>query len=70
MLLAGVVAGEQLLKSSKTEAGEMTGKWNEILEQSFAAPVMKELAQLRPLLKVTIDRGMHEAMQASRERMI
>lgn len=68
-LLAGAAAVEQLLKSSKTEAGEMTGKWNEILEQSFASPVMKELAQLRPLLKVTIDRGLHEAMQASRERM-
>jgi len=68
-LLAGVAAAEQLLKSSKTEAGEMTGKWNEILEQSFASPVMKELAQLRPLLKVTIDRGLAEAMQASLDRM-
>lgn len=68
-ILAGVAALEQLLKSSKTEAGEMTGKWNEILEQSFASPVMKELAQLRPLLKLSIDRGLHEAMQASRDRM-
>ncbi|NCC59213.1 MAG: hypothetical protein EOM17_16620, partial [Synergistales bacterium] len=68
-ILAGVAAVEQLLKSSKTEAAQMTGKWNEIREQSFASPVLKELAQLRPLLKLSIDRGLHEAMQASRDRM-
>ena len=68
-LLTGVAAVEQLLKSSKTEAGQMTGKWIEILEQSFASPVMKELGQLRPLLKLAIDSGLHEAMQASRDKM-
>lgn len=68
-ILIGVAAVEELLKSSKTDASQMTGKWNEIREQSFASPVMKELAQLRPLLKITIDRGLHEAVQASRERM-
>ena len=68
-ILAGVAAVEELLKSSKTDASQMTGKWNEIREQSFASPVMKELAQLRPLLKLTIDRGLHEAVQASRDRM-
>ncbi len=35
----------------------------------LSSPVMKELAQLRPLLKLTIDRGLHEAVQASRDRM-
>lgn len=68
-ILIGVAAVEELLKSSKTDASQMTGKWNEIREQSFASPVMKELAQLRPLLKITIDRGLHEAVQASRDRM-
>ena len=68
-ILAGVAAVEELLKSSKTDASQMTGKWNEIREQSFASSVMKELAQLRPLLKLTIDRGVYEAVQASRDRM-
>ena len=68
-ILAGVAAVEQLLKSSKTEAAQMTGKWNEILEQSFAAPVMKELAQLRPLLKLAIDRKINEGIRIARENV-
>ncbi len=34
-LLLGVAAVEALLKSSKTEAADMTGAWNSILEQHF-----------------------------------
>lgn len=54
-ILAGVAAVEALLRSSKTEAAQMTGKWNEIKEQSFAAPAVKDLAMICPMLKLSID---------------
>lgn len=68
-ILAGVAAVEELLKSSKTDASQMTGKWNEIREQSFASPVLKELAQLRPLLKIAIDRKINEGIRIARENV-
>ena len=63
-ILAGIASVEGLLKSSKTEASEMTGKWNEIREQSFSAPVMKELAQLNPMLRLSLEKGMRAKAQA------
>ena len=65
-ILAGIASVEELLKSSKTEASEMTGKWNEIREQTFSAPVMKELAQLRPMLKLAIDGGIQARVDAAK----
>ncbi len=50
-----MAAVEVLLKSSKTDAAQMAGKWNEIKEQSFAAPAVKDLAMICPMLKLAID---------------
>ena len=54
-ILAGVAAIEGLLRSSKTDAAQMTGKWNEIKEQYFYPPALKDLYGICPMLKLSID---------------
>ena len=68
-ILAGIALVEELLKSSKTEASQMTGKWNEIREQSFSAPVMKEMAQLNPMLRLSLEKSMHAMGAAAKAKM-
>jgi Skp family chaperone for outer membrane proteins len=43
-LLEGAAAVETLLKSSKTDASQMTGKWRELVEQAYNGPEIRELA--------------------------
>jgi hypothetical protein len=55
-LLLGVSAVEALLKSSKTEAGDMTGAWNSIVEQNFLSPPVRQLRILLPRLELALQR--------------
>ena len=55
-ILDSMGAVEALLKSSKTDASQMTGKWRELAEQAFNGPEIKELAVSLSNLQQEVDR--------------
>lgn len=55
-ILESMGAVEALLKSAKTDASQMTGKWRELVEQAFNGPEIKELAVSLSNLQQEVDR--------------
>ena len=61
-ILAGVASVELLLKSSKTEASEMTGAWNTVQEQFFnSSPVGELRVQLTAFRMTMLDEKLNES---------
>lgn len=64
-LLGGAAAVEALLKSPKTDASQMTGKWNELVEQVFNGPAIKELAVSSANLLAALENARMDPAQSS-----
>lgn len=67
-LLEGAASVEALLKSPKTDASQMTGKWNELVEQVYNGPAIKELAVNSANLLAALENARMDPAQSSVQR--